>query len=269
MYWLRSLGGLEVERDARSLDGAAARPRPLALLALIASGRERGMSREQLLAYLWPERDTEHARNCLKQTVFGLRRDVHDELFVVRLGFLRLNPAVITTDVLQFEAAWARGAHHAAVALYRGPFLEGFHLSNVQEFDQWLEMERFRLALSYCGCLEALGTAAYEAGDCSAAVEWWRKLTTLDPLSSRFALGLMRSLVGLGDRSEALMHARVYERLVRLELATPPDAAVTTYADWLRQHPEATLRRWSRSRPVPGVRGSDHPESRSSRGGVA
>jgi len=54
----------------------------------------------------------------------------------------------------------------------------------------------------------------------------------------------------LGDRSEALMHARVYERLVRLELATPPDAAVTTYADWLRQHPETTLRRWSPNKPA-------------------
>ncbi|HZM27087.1 MAG TPA: BTAD domain-containing putative transcriptional regulator, partial [Gemmatimonadales bacterium] len=97
------------------------------------------------------------------------------------------------------------------------------------------------------------GTAAYEAGDCSAAVEWWRKLATLDPLSSRFALGLMRSLVGLGDRADALIHARVYERLVRMELGTPPDTAVTTYADWLRQHPDATFRRWSRRRPASGA----------------
>ncbi|HZM27086.1 MAG TPA: BTAD domain-containing putative transcriptional regulator [Gemmatimonadales bacterium] len=248
MFWLRSLGGLEVECEARSLGGAAARPRPLALLALIASGRGRGMGRERLLAYLWPERDTEHARNCLKQTLFALRQDVHDELFVGRAGLLRLNPAIITTDVLQFEAAWARGAHHAAVALYRGPFLEGFHLSHVQEFDQWVESERLRLALYYRGCLEALGTAAYEAGDCSAAVEWWRKLTTLAPLNSRFALGLMRSLVGLGNPAEALIHARVYERLVHTELGTPPDTTVSAYADWLRQYPEASLRRRSRSR---------------------
>ena len=80
----------------------------------------------------------------------------------------------------------------------------------------------------------------------------WRKLTTLDPLSSRFALGLMRSLVGLGDRAEALMHARMYERLVHMELGTPPDSVVTAYADWLRQHPETSSRRWSRSRPSEG-----------------
>jgi DNA-binding SARP family transcriptional activator len=256
MLCLRGLGGLEVERDARSLDGddgAAARPLPLALLALVASGRERGVSRERLLTFLWPERDTEHARNCLKQTLFALRRDIHEELFVGRGGVLRLNSAVITTDVLQFEAAWARGAHHSAITLYRGPFLEGFHIPHLQDFDHWMESERYRLALHYRGCLEALGTAAYEAGDCSAAVEWWRKLTTLDPLSSRFTLGLMRSLVGFGDRAEALIHARVYERLVRTELGTPPDAAVTTYADWLRQHPEASLRRWSRTRAASGT----------------
>src|SRR5689334_22604509 len=111
MLQLRTFGGLEVDRTDRPLSGAAVRPRPLALLALVASAREGGVSRDGLLAYFWPESDTEHARNCLKQTLFALRRDLHDHLFVTRNGSLRLNPAVITTDGLQFDAARARGAH--------------------------------------------------------------------------------------------------------------------------------------------------------------
>jgi len=249
MLRLRTLGSLEVEGIDRLLSGAGSRPRPLALLALLASGREQGVNRDGLLAYFWPESDTEHARNCLKQTIFALRRDLHDDLFVARSGLVRLNPAIITTDALQFEAARARGAHADAVALYRGPFLDGFHIPDLLELERWMEGERRRLAQRYQTSLEALANAAYEAGDWRAAVEWWRRLTALDPLSSRVALRLMRALVATGARTEAMEYARVYHDLVRSELGTLPDAAVTAYADWLRHHPEARLRRWSHTRP--------------------
>ncbi len=245
MLRLRTLGGLEVQGIDRQPGGAAGRRRPLALLAFIASGRERGASRDTLLAYFWPESDTEHARNCLKQTIFALRRDLHDDLFVSRTGSLRLNPALITTDTLEFEAARARGAHANAVALYRGPFLDGFHIPGLHEFERWMEGERLRLVECYRASLEALARAAYEAADWRAAVEWWRQLTIVDPLNSQAALRFMRALVATGARTEALAYAGVYHDLVRSELGAAPDAAVTAYADWLRHHPEARLRRWS------------------------
>jgi DNA-binding SARP family transcriptional activator len=251
MLQLTTFGGLEVDRTDRPLSGAAVRPRPLALLALVGSAREGGVSRDRLLAYFWPESDTEHARNSLKQTLFALRRDLQDDLFVTRNGSLRLNPAVITTDGLQFEAARARGAHGNAVALYRGPFLDGFHIPSLLEFEHWMESERLRLARCYRASLEALATTAYEGGDWRAAVEWWRQLTTVEPLCSRVALRFMRALVATGARTEALEYARRYEGLVRSELDAPPDAAVTAYAQWLGHHPEARLRRWSHT-PVAG-----------------
>src|SRR6185312_8864445 len=156
MLQLRTLGGLGVEGIDRPLCGAGSRPRPLALLALIASARERGVNRDGLLGYFWPESDTEHARNCLKQTIFALRKDLHDDLFVAGSGLVRLNPAVITTDALRFEAARARGAHADAVALYRGPFLDGFHIPDLLELERWMEGERRGLAQRYQTSLEAL-----------------------------------------------------------------------------------------------------------------
>ena len=239
MLQLRTLGCLEVDQTDRPRGGAAVRPRPLALLTVVASAGGLGVTRDKLLAYFWPESDIAHARNSLKQTLFALRKDLHDDLFVVRTTSLRLNPAVITTDVLQFEAARSRGAHARAVALYRGPFLDGFHLSDLAELDGWMEGERLRLAQGYRGSLEALARAAYEAGDGRAAIGLWRRLTVAEPLNSQYALRLMRALVAVGARTEALEYARVYDDLVHAELATPPDAIVTAYADWLRHHPEA------------------------------
>jgi DNA-binding SARP family transcriptional activator len=239
MLGLRTFAFLEFEGTDRPFTGAAVRPRPLALLVMVALAHSRGISRDTLLAYFWPESDSEHARNCLKQTLFTLRRDVDGNLFLADRGFLRVNPAVLTIDVLEFDAAWTRCAYGDAVALYRGPFLDGFHIPYLRELGQWIESERLRLAQRYQASLERLATEAYHAGDRSRAVKWWRQLATLDPLSSRIAIEFMRALSSIGERTHALEHARLHERLIRQEFGAPPDAEVTAYAQWLRQHPEA------------------------------
>lgn len=250
MLHLTTLGSLQLDPAGGQQGGAAVRPRPLALLTVVASARETGIARDKLLTYFWPESDTEHARNCLKQTLFALRRDIHEGIFVTRsTGALRLNPAAITTDVLRFEDARARGAYASAVTLYRGPFLDGFHLAGLTEFEHWMEDERSRLAGAYRDSLEALARMAYEAAEWQAAVQRWRQLVALEPLNSRFALRYMRALVATGSRTEALEFARGYDDLVHAEFGVLPDATVTGYVDWLRRHPEATLRRWHQARP--------------------
>ena len=81
MLRLRTLGGLTIEDENGPLAGAIARKRSLALLALVGLGTEQGLSRDRVLAYLWPESDTDRARNNLKQTLFQLRQDLHEDVF--------------------------------------------------------------------------------------------------------------------------------------------------------------------------------------------
>src|SRR5437867_3877169 len=129
MLFLKTCGGLSVEVDGAPGTGAAQRRKTLALLALLAGAGSRGMSRDKLIAFLWPDSDAEHGRNLLKQACFALRRDLHTpELFLGTLE-LRLNPAVITCDVQTFEDALDRGHPAQAIALYAGRFLDGFYLS--------------------------------------------------------------------------------------------------------------------------------------------
>jgi DNA-binding SARP family transcriptional activator len=234
MLRLVTFGGLAVERDSCALHGVASRPRLMALLALAAASRDRGISRDQVLAYLWPERDTPHARNCLKQTVFAVRHHLGRNLLESSATGFRLNPSLISADIWEFETAHARGAHELAVHLYRGPFLNGFHIPSLSEFDQWIERERLRRVMHCRASLELLAQRAAADTDWTAAVTWFRQLTVLEPLSSRAALGLMRALVASGDCTEALEYNRIYMATVRRELDSPPDPAVTAYATWLR-----------------------------------
>ena len=79
MLLIRTLGELGVYDGDRSLSGAAQQPRRLAILALLARAGSRGVSRDHVLAMLWPDADEERARRTLNQALYALRRDLGNE----------------------------------------------------------------------------------------------------------------------------------------------------------------------------------------------
>src|SRR5713101_4419494 len=127
-FRLKTFGGLSLAGENGPSTGSIAQRRKLALLAVLAAGGERGVSRDRLLALFWPETDTEHARHALTQSLSALRRELGSEDAFLGTADLRLNPAIIDSDVATFEAALARGELERAAALYEGPFLDAVHL---------------------------------------------------------------------------------------------------------------------------------------------
>ena len=226
MLELRTFGGLSLKDDGASISGAATQHKTLALLALLAAASKNGLSRDKLIAYLWPESDAEHGRNLLKQACYALRRDLQAPDLFVGATALRLNPDIITSDVQSFDDALERGDAAQTVALYTGPFLDGFFLNGTGEFERWVATERARLKQCACQALEALASVATARGDQNASVAWWRRLTELDPLSSRAALGLMTALETAGERAKAIGHGRAHETFVRAELSAEPASEV-------------------------------------------
>ena len=220
--------------------------RRLALLAVLAAAGERGRTRDQLLALFWPEASQLRARRSLDQLLYALRNSTSAALFA-SADPVRLNPDVLESDVGTFNAALERGELEAAVAAYRGPFLEGVHLGGAQELDRWVDTERARLERSYAGALEQLAPAAEASGDLTNAVNWWRRLTEADALSSRNATGLIRALMNAGDHAVALRHAERFEALLSEELGTSAGPTVAALV--------AEARARARSERV-GARGS-------------
>jgi len=227
MLWLRTLGGLTLSRGSENLTGAVTQRRRLAILALLAVAGDGGMSRDKLLAYLWPESDAERARHVLNQLLYAQRRQAGSPSLFAGQKTLRLDPAVIRTDVAEFGSALAADNLQSAADLYRGPFLDGFHLKDAPEFDHWADDQRARLARQVLAAYTRLANDAAVAGDARRAAEWWRRAGTLDPYDSTTALGLVRTLADSGDRAGALLAARRHEELLRRELGLTPDRVFT------------------------------------------
>jgi eukaryotic-like serine/threonine-protein kinase len=230
---LKTFGGLSVDIDSTPGIGAAQQRKTLGLLALLAAAGERGLSRDKLIATLWPETDAEHGRGLLNQACYALRRDLHArDLFLGSIQ-LRLNPAVISSDVGSFCCALEENDPGRAISFYAAPFLDGFYLNGGGEFEDWAETERARLATQCGAALEVLAAEASQRGEHRVAADWWRRVLELDPLSSHAALGFMTALDQAGERAEALRCAEAHAELVRAELGTDPPPELS---DWIEQH---------------------------------
>jgi len=236
MLRLKTLGGLRIERDGDALPPPAPRRQLLALLVLMAGHDRYGISRDKLLAYVWPDSDLRHARNSLKQALYSVRRSLGDPLVKREAGMLRLNRTLIDCDLWHFEAALEAGDHVRAAGLYRGLFLDGFYGSGWEELERWIETKRSRFSRRYADALRALAEAAESAGDYFTAVSWWRRLSDAEPLCSTAALGLMRALAASGDPTSAREHARAHAAYVRAELGGPVSAPVVEFANRLRNY---------------------------------
>ena len=237
MIRLRTFGSVVVERDGTPLAGRHTQRRRLALLTILAIARKAPVSRDRVLALLWPDRDDGRGRHALAQLLYELRRDMGGEFTNGGGEDLSLHPEQFSSDVGEFEAALEAQAFDRALALYTGPFLDGFYVADAPEFERWAEAQRARLASEYLRALEQLAIDAEQRRDTAAAVEYRRRLATADPLSARHALALMHALARSGDRAGAIRHAKVHAALLRGELEEDPDPAVMLLAARLTEQP--------------------------------
>ena len=77
-----------------------------------------------------------------------LRKELSEEALVSVGDDLRLDTALLTSDVAEFEEALSHGDAERAAELYAAPFLDGFYLTGATEFEHWVDTERARLGQS-------------------------------------------------------------------------------------------------------------------------
>lgn len=245
MFYLKLFGSPTLEAESTTLTGRPVQRHRLALLALLALAPGRRLTRDKLIAYLWPERDAERGRNLLKQATYVLRGELGEQALLSENDELKLNVEAVAADVVQFEAALASSDFGRAVQLYRGPLLDGFFLTDAPEFEQWVEQERARCAQAYASALETLAVAAEAERDFRQAVEWWKRAAAHNPHDSRVAARLIQALAAGGSRALALQHAAIHQHLLEQEFGIEPPAEITQLVEALRKRSEP------RPQPVP------------------
>ncbi|MFN2603717.1 MAG: tetratricopeptide repeat protein [Gemmatimonadaceae bacterium] len=237
MFRLNVLGPPSLHEEHRTPPPGAQQKRRLGLLALVTIAGDRGISRDQLQCFLWPESTTAQARHALDQLVYSTRRSLHTDPFISEGGMLRLDDSTVTTDLHCFEKALAEERPAEAAALYKGPLLDGFHIAESRDLEDWIDAARAKVAREFQKAVECLARAAAVRGDHAEAASWWLNLGAHDRLSSRVALEIITSLAASGDSTRAINYARAYQQRVRLDLESEPDPRVEQVITSLKQPP--------------------------------
>ena len=239
MLELKALGECKLWLAGLALDLP---PKRLALVVYLAleggalEGQKKGVRREVLAELLWTDSHPEAARR-------NLRQELHRLKATALAGLLELTPEAVMLrgplecDVLQFERE--QGDPQAALALYRGPLLEGLDVPGASGFDEWLENRRTELHTVWLR-LKRARVAQLEAGGHlrEALLELTPLLETPDEALHREAIRLHALL---GERDLALEHYLVLKTLLERELGVLPDAQTQALFERLRGLPSSPI----------------------------
>ncbi|HEV8230393.1 MAG TPA: AAA family ATPase [Candidatus Limnocylindria bacterium] len=212
------LGPFRVEVDAVEVPVSARKNRTL--LAELALARDNALTREEIVARLWPESDDDRARDSLRHALWRLRNELGPagELLESRGDDLRLADDV-TVDVQEFErlAASDRPQDTAkAIDLYRGDLSR-----ELDGPDAEAERTRLRGLLADAG--HRSGELRLAANDTAGAIAIARAVLRADPFREDVVRILLRAHAQTGDGAALTAEYRRFGGLLRAELGVDPN----------------------------------------------
>jgi DNA-binding SARP family transcriptional activator len=207
---LRLLGGFELSVGGTTLELSAMSQRLVALVAL----HGKPMPRMLAAATLWPEKTETRAYANLRSCLWRHKEPEPHPILVGAGSSLALGPDV-ALDVRRLERlGWAMidgdgpppPAEHCD--LFTLPLLPGW-------YDDWVVMERERLALLQARFVEALVGALVASGQLTRAVNHAIRLVGADPLRERSQLCLLEVFAAEGSWGQIYEQLRSYEALLQ------------------------------------------------------
>jgi ATP/maltotriose-dependent transcriptional regulator MalT/DNA-binding SARP family transcriptional activator len=209
------------------------------LFALLLLDRQRAVSRDELVAQLWPETDPASALSNFHFTLHALRKALasagaSEATSVVRTdtGYRLALPISIHVDLEVFRRSLRRGREaqeagrsreaiqylRAAVAVHRGEFLADLTAP-------WIDRQREETDRQLVAAAKELATLELEWKEPKAAVRPLEKLLELEPYDEEAHRLLMRAHHESGDHALAVRHYQALEAMLHRDLGAEPEAA--------------------------------------------
>jgi DNA-binding SARP family transcriptional activator len=233
---VHDLGPLLLEVAGRTVEGAAIRPRSLALLTYLATRPRHSATRDEAIDALWPEADANAGLNSLNQAIYHLRRAIDPDYDAAPEGgatpyvrheaeIVSMHPELVSFDSASLTARLNRirirprtEEIEELLDDYRGAF--GAELP----FEPWVERYRGTIEVSLMTTIERAIQSAHSAGDYDRAINLAARATRIDSQSGE----LMESLALMLAEDGALAGARRAARRAvalfgEMEIAPPRD----------------------------------------------
>jgi DNA-binding SARP family transcriptional activator len=244
---VRMLGAFDLTIDGRRVTHWHGQ-RTRSLMQFLAANRLRGVSRDELIAAVWPEVDEENGRHRLHQGIYELRSTLRaadpDRSPIVCVdgayGFDRSVPVWVDVEVfdalvsaamrtiMEQRVDEAIDVSQAALELYRGDFLR-------QATDaDWATAERNRLCARFVLLSVQLGELLTRRGDCRSALAVLDPVLSMEPWNEDATVLTMRCYAKAGARSMAAAAYRACAEALASEFGITPAAHTVSVYEQIR-----------------------------------
>lgn len=237
-----------------------------ALLVYLAMEHKAYHSRLSLSRLFWPDADENDARNCLRVSLYRLRRAIDKQSPHLSQTLLHVDrhtiyaivkPDCIQVDALTFQNSLDAVANHPHSSLancstclqrldetlqnYHGDFLAGQLSGITHAFDEWILTQRERLhEQALHGYTQLLDVMARQH-KVEKVITLAQRQLMLEPWHEAAHRHLMRSFAYAGRRAEALAQYAVCKDILRTEFDIAPAAQTERlYAQILQDSKEQT-----------------------------
>ncbi len=245
---INALGGLKITLDGEKLPKLASRKADALLVYLACTGQSH--SREKLGTLLWNNRSTRQSLSNLSVLLWSLNKHLDDFLDADRQTIGMRPKTNFWVDATHFEQQMAKATAlkkkgvglglesatqlKAALAIYRGDFLDGFHIRGARGFEEWVTLERERLQHLAFGALSDLVAYHLQTGEYHDGIKYANRLLSLDPFREKTHRRLMLLWARLGQREKAIGQYRACKGVLTEELGIAPSSATVNLYDRIR-----------------------------------
>src|SRR2546425_6696833 len=154
------------------------------------------------------------------------------DLVVVQQAYLQPQGVSTLPSIEQRTSLVAHVQH--ALALVRGPFLDGFWLREEAPFDEWVQQQQHHWQIRLQLLFDRLSSWQEAAGELEQACATLTRWLGLDPLAEEAYRRLMRVHLAQGDPTAALQVYATCRAQLAEELQVEPSADTVALAEHIR-----------------------------------
>ena len=192
-----------------------------ALIYLLIAHKGKFLSREKIMAYLWPDSSEDAARYNLRYNLWQLKKLIPEDkngepLVLSEKGGCLLNERYqFSCDLIDINEYCFTKATIEELSyirrLFCGEVMEGWYLKGCNEFNDMILYERMRSERIQVKLLKTLAELFEKSDMPEKALETWREMAFVDVDNEDIAYNIMRLYIKIGNRVAAINHYKKFE----------------------------------------------------------
>lgn len=205
----------------------------VALICLLVLNKNRNISKDKIVSYLWPDSNDEAAKSNLRFNLWTIKKVIpqdHNEDFIIsKMDYCRINEKYkfycdkIALDYFKASRDESIEELIKLKELFKGDFLEGLYIKNCNDFNEMILFERVVCQNKQVEILERLVSLYEEQDAYEDCLQILNEVAAIEPYNEHSAYQIMNMYGKLGNRVAAINYYKKFESNLRRNLNISPD----------------------------------------------